>query len=178
VSAPSTPTVLTSDSLVLRPFAEADLPDLLMAFADDEIALWSPGPTAEPEVVEWYRKRNDWTSGDHASWAAAERDGRLAGGVSLHHLDAGNRDGELGYWVAPWARRRGVGRAALSLAVDFGFTELDLHRICLYHAVENIASCRLALAAGFRQEGELRSSFRCGDGLYHDEHLHARLENE
>jgi RimJ/RimL family protein N-acetyltransferase len=170
--------VLKSGRFVLRPFVEADLADLLLAFADEDIALWSPGPTTAPEAAEWLRKRNDWTGGDHASWAIGEPGGRLIGGISLHHLELDQRDAEVGYWVAPWARRRGVGVGALSTTIAFGFTKLQLHRIYLYHAVENTASCCLASRAGFRQEGELRSSYRYGDGLYHNEHLHGRLEDD
>jgi RimJ/RimL family protein N-acetyltransferase len=149
-----------------------------MAFADPEMALWNPGPTTESEAVEWLRKRNDWTSGDHASWAISDADDHLLGGISMHHIEFKNRDAEVGYWVAPWARRRGVGRGALTMLANFGFAQLTMHRIYLYHAVENTASCRLACSVGFRQEGELRASYRCGDDRYHDEHLHGLLEDE
>ena len=46
------------------------------------------------------------------------------------------------------------------------------------HAVANPASCRVAEKAGFRLEGVLAQSHRYGDGVYHDEHLHARLAVE
>ena len=42
------------------------------------------------------------------------------------------------------------------------------------HAVENMASCRVADKAGFALEGTLRSAMLHADG-WHDMHLHAAI---
>ena len=39
-------------------------------------------------------------------------------------------------------------------------------------------TCRVATAAGFALEGVARQSYRYPDGLFHDEHLHARLASD
>lgn len=174
----SPPVVAGQGGLSLRAFAAADVRQLERVFADPEIVRWNPGPTDRPGLVTWMGQRSDWSSGAHASWAVADHEGVLAGSVSLHHLDLDQRDSEVGYWVAPWARRRGVARTAVQAATGWAFDVLGLHRVYLYHAVEKVASCRVATTAGFRQEGLLRSSYRYPDGAYHDEHLHARLESD
>jgi hypothetical protein len=79
--------------------------------------------------------RNDWSGGAHASWAIADPDGRAVGSLSLHHLDPAQGDGEVGYWIAPWARGRGFATSAVSLAVQFGFATLRLHRPGLQYAL-------------------------------------------
>ena len=96
----------------------------------------------------------------------------------LHKFDVEQGDADAGYWIAPWARGRGTGAVALATAAGFAFTDLQLHRLHLYHAVENVRSCRVAAAAGFTLEGRLRQSHRYADGDYHDEHLHARLATD
>ena len=164
--------------LVLRPFAGADVPRLLEVFQDPDIVAWNPGPPDVEQVTAWAEGRNDWSGGTHVSWAVGDAAGDLLGSVSLHHLDLDQRDAEVGYWVSPWARRRGVAVRAVRLALSYAFGELDLHRVYLYHSVENTASCRVAARAGFRHEGTLLQSFRYADGRYHDEHLHARLAAE
>jgi RimJ/RimL family protein N-acetyltransferase len=164
--------------MVLRPFADTDAPDLLAAFADEEIARWNPGPAGPGAVAEFINTRNDWSDEQHASWAVADLSDRLIGSVSLHKIDPDQLDAELGYWIGPWARRRGNAARAISLATDFAFTGLGLHRVYLYHAVENSGSCAVAAAAGFAHEGALRQSYRYADGIYHDEHLHARLSTD
>ncbi len=175
---PASPPQLTSGDLVLRAFRDSDVADLLSVFDDEDVARWSPGPHSEPEVIEWMRGRNDWSDRTHASWAVSDTAGRVLGSVSMHKFDSDQRDCELGYWVAPWARRRGIAARAVRHVVDYGFTEMGLHRIYLFHAIENVASCGVAYAAGFRVEGELKLSYRYPDGTYHDEHLHAILAAE
>ena len=175
--------VVAAADVVLRPFLPSDLSDLLTAFADPDIKAWNPGPVADAsletdEAVDWMAGRNDWSGGSHVSWAVAFPHGQLLGSVSLHKMDHDQRDAEVGYWLAPWARGRGVAVVAVDAAARFGYTELGLHRLHLFHAVENLASCKLATAAGFRLEGELRQSYRFADGYYRDEHLHARLTDD
>jgi RimJ/RimL family protein N-acetyltransferase len=71
-----------------------------------------------------------------------------------------------------------VAAAAVRIVVREAFDTLDLHRVTLYHAVENEASCRVALRAGFQLEGTLRQGYRYGDGTYHDEHVHGLLASD
>lgn len=170
--------VIRDDEVELRAFTAADLPQLTAAFADDEIRSWNPGPKPPETAAQWLARRNDWSSREHASWAISDHGGSLLGSVSLHRIDWDQGDAEIGYWVGPWARRRGAGTRAVVLATRFAFEELALHRVYLFHAMENAGSCALAQHAGFRLEGTLRQSYRYADGRYHDEHLHARLATE
>lgn len=176
--APTRPVRIESPGLVLRAFAATDVPDLLTAFADPEIVRWNPGPEGAGAVAEFMSGRNDWSGAQHASWAVADLADRLIGSVSLHKIDPDQQDAEVGYWIGPWARRRGHATEAVSLASRFAFASLGLHRVHLYHAVENSGSCAVAAAAGFAHEGTLRQSFRYADGVHHDEHLHARLSTD
>lgn len=164
--------------LVLREYRVDDLADLRAAFVDEQMARWSPGPPDEAGLAEYLAGRNDWSAADHASWAVADGSDRLVGSVSLHKLDLGKGDSEVGYWVAPWARGRGYAVEAVRAATGFAFTQLGLHRVFLYHAVENLGSCAVADSAGFLLEGTLRQSFRYGDGRFHDEHLHGLLASD
>lgn len=161
--------------VVLRAFAPGDAADLLAAFAEDEIARWNPGPSRPDAAAEFMASRNDWSQGAHASWAVADASDRLVGSVSVHKVDPDQADAEIGYWVAPWARRQGYATRAVIAASRVAFGRLGLHRLYLFHAVDNPGSCGVARAAGFRHEGTLRESFRYPDGAYHDEHLHALL---
>jgi RimJ/RimL family protein N-acetyltransferase len=173
---------LPAGDLVLRSYVAADLSDLRAAFADPLVKTWNPGPSDDDEsgtmAAAWMSERNDWSNGSHASWAVGAADGRLLGSVSLHKIDHEQNDAEVGYWLAPWARGHGWGALAVAAAARFGFERLHLHRLHLFHAVENEASCRLATTAGFALEGLLRESYRFADGRYHDEHLHGRLADD
>ena len=175
---PVRPLRVSGQGIVLRAFNDSDLPRLREAFADVDIRQWNPVPHRTEEIVAWRDHRNDWSAGDHASWAIGAIDGQLLGSVSLHHIDWNQRQFEVGYWVAPWGRRQRVGVSAVVAAIEYAFTTWTMHRAYLYHSVHNFPSCALALSAGMRQEGTLLQSFRYADGTYHDEHLHARLASE
>jgi RimJ/RimL family protein N-acetyltransferase len=159
-----------------------DAPVVARALADPDIALWNPSAsaarsTSAERAVLWIADRAQWAA-DHASWVVRGPDGVVVGAVSLHHLDDAMRTGEIGYWMLPASRGRGIGAAAVDAAARYGFDSLGLVRLELYHAVENVASCRLAERCGFAHEGTARQSFVYGDGLRHDEHLHGRLADD
>jgi RimJ/RimL family protein N-acetyltransferase len=72
--------------------------------------------------------------------------------------------GEVGYWLAPEARRQGHATRALQLICAWGFEALGLERIELLAASGNLASQLVATRAGFTPEAVLRSYMRNGDG--------------
>jgi RimJ/RimL family protein N-acetyltransferase len=102
----------------------------------------------------------------------------VLGSVSIHSIDQAGNDAEVGYWMAPAARGRGVAAAAVDAGCRWAFATQPVDRIELCHAVENVASGRVAAKAGFTYEGHLRRSFRYGDGVKHDELLWARLADD
>ena len=181
-----TPLELTVGNLLLRPWRPADAPAVLAAFGDPAILLWNPPPgdVDLPAAADWVRKRGDWSTGDHVSFAVTDAAGApaavgsLLASVSLHRINLFGQDASIGYWTVPAARGRGIAGRAVAAVARWAFVALDLHRIELCHAVDNPASCRVADKAGFRLEGTLREAYRYGDGRRHDEHLHARLATD
>ena len=130
-------------------------------------------------AADWVARRADWSGDEHASLAiSAAGTDELLGSVSLFRIDRLHDNAEMGYWVAARARGRGVAVTAVRALTDWSFTILGLARVQLFHAVENPASCRVAEKAGYRLEGTARQSYRYGDGVLHDEHLHGRLATD
>ena len=147
---------------------------------DPEVVQWNPAPavTDLETARDWCIRGGDWTSGDHATWHAISESGRLMANVSLFELDAEHRSAKVGYRVAPWARRQGIATEALRAVCGWAFRERDIDRIQIEHVIVNVGSCRVALAAGFAQEGVLRASFLAADGTRYDEHVHGRLSGD
>lgn len=171
---------IVSAGLVLRPWADDDAPAVLAAARDPEIRLWQGATMVDlAEALAWVRSRADWSTGDHASFAMSETpDSEALGSISLHKIDREQGDAEVGYWVALAARGRGLARRAVVEVCRWAFAEYPIDRIELYQAVENVASGRVAAAAGFTLEGRLRRSFRYGDGVKHDEQVWSRLADD
>ena len=81
---------------------------------------------------------------------------RVLGAMGMSNFDWADMKGEIGYWVVPEARRRGVGSRATRMLAEWALTGLGLERLELLAHPENEASQRLAERAGFTREGVLR----------------------
>lgn len=80
------------------------------------------------------------------------------GAVGLTAPALEHRRAEIGYWIAPGARRRGIATAAVRLLSAWALgPPLSLVRLGLHSDVANTASRRTAERAGFEFEGVLRS---------------------
>jgi RimJ/RimL family protein N-acetyltransferase len=81
----------------------------------------------------------------------------LLGGAAIGNPVPDRRQAEIGYWVAPWARRRGVATATLR-ALSAHTLSNGLHRLELLTHWDNPISQRVAMAAGFQREGVRREA--------------------
>ena len=68
---------------------------------------------------------------------------------------------EVGFWMAPWARGRGIMTDAVRLVCRWGFADLGLGRIEWWANVGNDASRRVAEKVGFTMEGTVPGPPRC-----------------
>ncbi|WP_119727589.1 GNAT family N-acetyltransferase [Thermomonospora amylolytica] len=147
---------LTTDRLLLRPFAERDVPDVVEAARDPEMLRWMLwAPDEDAEQAREFCTRIAHEDPVHKIGFALEVDGRCSGSVSLQHADWTFGRVEIGYWLAPWARGRGLITEAVQRVVDYAFAE-GLYRVELLAAVGNEPSQRVAERAGFVREAVLR----------------------
>jgi RimJ/RimL family protein N-acetyltransferase len=108
--------------------------------------------------------------------AVAAASGEVIGGGMLHHLDAERKIVEIGYWVLPLARGRGVGTAIARVLAEHSFS-LGVERVAAYVNVGNAASERVLERAGFTREGVVRSMPK-PDGRRIDKTLFSLLPGE
>lgn len=166
---PLTDVVLETGRLRLRAFEPGDADDVGAACADPLIQrrLPLPSPYTEQDAHAWV------TEGAHADRLAGcglqravtpVTGGRLVGSVGLVRIDWRHGSGEVGYWVAPWARGRGYAAEAVGSLARWALGTLGLARVELRAAPDNVASQRVALRAGFVREGVQRSAGRTGTG--------------
>jgi RimJ/RimL family protein N-acetyltransferase len=102
--------------------------------------------------------------------------GEVIGGGTLHHLDSERKIVEIGYFVLPHARRRGVATTIARLLSQHAFS-LGIERVAAYVNVGNTASERVVERAGFTREGVVRSMPK-PDGRRIDKTLFSLLPGE
>jgi RimJ/RimL family protein N-acetyltransferase len=168
---------IRANGLLLRPWEPADRPAVVAAYADPAIQRWHCRSMTDDEAGDWIAAWPDrWRAETGAGWAVLDG-ADVAGQVSLRRLVIAEGLAEVSYWVLPGARGRRIARRALSALTAWSFAALGLHRVELYHSTSNVASCRVALHAGFVAEGTKRGEACHADG-WHDMHMHARLDTD
>ena len=173
--------VVRTERLLLRPYRPDDVDTVYRACQDPELQRWLtalPVPyqreTAEAFVTGIAPSGR--SAGTDLS-CAVEADGELVGSCGLHQLTTGRLGPEVGYWIAPWARRRGYAAEAARGLADWAIG-LGAARVHLFADVRNDASHAVARRAGFVQEGIARSCLEYRDGIRGDAAMFARLAGE
>jgi len=173
---------LAGDGVRLRALAASDVDDLVAGYADPLLQRFMP-PLPVPFT---YAQARDYISdvapGMFADggglWAIADPvTDRLLGGIGLDKVVPHRGQCEVGYWVGPWARGRGVAVAAVRALTEHAF-HTGMARIELLTHRENGPSQRVALAVGFRFEGVRRAVLPNRDGGRDDLLAYARLASD
>jgi ribosomal-protein-serine acetyltransferase len=158
---------LRAGNLTLRPLTQADADDVVRACQDAETMRWLPLPRPYTRAnAEWFI--GSFGPGLRESGAgivfAVESAGRLAGVIDLKHVNWVAKVAEVGYWVAPWARGRGVASGATRALAEWAIGGHGFERVELFAATGNAASQRAAEKAGFVREGVARNAGYVHDG--------------
>jgi RimJ/RimL family protein N-acetyltransferase len=170
---------------IWNPDSDADVEAWLRGLTDPEFQRWNTPLMTVRDIEsarESLRARAESTaSGTSVAYRVTDAgSGTTLGQIGVNEIDPVMRCGRVGYWVLPDARGRGVATRALALVARWAFTELELHRLDLGHALGHEVSCRVAERCGFRYEGVLRGAmFEVGrQDAFRDVHLHARLATD
>ncbi len=148
----------------------ASLPEL------ERYMPWAIDPSFENEQEFLRRAEQEWEA-DQA-WSFVIRfAGQTVGTIGLGDHIPVLRSAHLGYWIRSDLAGRGLTTEAAAAVVDFAFDDLELHRIELHAALDNVGSIRVAEKLGFRRAGILRHAGRGAHG-YHDVYVFDLLDTD
>lgn len=170
------------DGIRLRAYADSDADDVVAGCSDPLTRRFLPllpSPYTRADAQWWIGTGAPAAfAGGGAAYAIADPEsGRLLGGIGMDRFVAVRQQIELGYWVAPWARGRGVATAAVRALSDKAFAD-GVARVELLTDWANVGSQRVALAAGFVREGVRRGATRDRDGGRQDLIVFVRLADD
>jgi [ribosomal protein S5]-alanine N-acetyltransferase len=149
----STHPTLETARLKLRPYTEADIPELLPLIGTREVAATTLR-IAYPYTAQDAKAFLQLAKDPDKLWLAItlRSDDRQIGGIGLR-IDTQHQHAELGYWLGVpfWGQRYAT--EAASEMVRYGFDTLALHRIFASHFKHNPASGRILTKIGMKHEG-------------------------
>jgi RimJ/RimL family protein N-acetyltransferase len=173
------PEGIRAGAVILRLPTLYDVDGILPGFRDPELREAGNLPAFDREQLAASLQELPAlaASGRLLPLAAVDVDsGEVVGAGILHHLDAERRIVEIGYFVLPHARRRGIATVIARMLGEHAFS-LGIERVAAYVNVDNGPSERVLERAGFTREGVVRSMPK-PDGRRVDKTLFSLLPGE
>ena len=166
--------LLRGERIVLRGPRDEDADALFALFSEPQVMrYWSrPAMRGRDEAQALIDNiRAGQQQRTMFNWVIADAADAAVGSCTLFRFDAVHRSAELGYALHPSQWGRGIAREATSLALDWAFDGLGLHRVDASIDPDNDASRVLLHRLGFVTEGRQRESFFVGDRVTDSELL-------
>jgi ribosomal-protein-alanine N-acetyltransferase len=173
-------TRLMGEQVALRDFRLDDLDDSLTVVGDQQVTSWLSFDRLSREQQEERLKgaveRAALQPRTEYYFAVTKKeDDRLIGFARLGL--AGVRAAKLGYAIAAAHWSRGYATDAARTLIEFGFKELQLHRISAAIGPDNHASVAVVTRLGFHREGIIRDHV-FSNGVWRDSILFSLLETD
>ncbi len=102
----------------------------------------------------------------------------FAGLIGFKDTDRQNKRTEIGYWLSEPFQKQGIIIQSAERLCKFAFQELDINRIQIKAAVENLPSKNIAQRLGFAFEGVERQGIRLSDNSFADIAVFSKLRND
>jgi RimJ/RimL family protein N-acetyltransferase len=154
------PADLADGVVRLRPWADGDAGCLEQAAQDPRIPESTTVPVVHtPDGGRAFVRRQHArrTAGEGVSLAIADHDTDEALGMAILAVRPQPGVADLGYWLVPAARGRGLAGRAAGLLTGWGLRTAGFARVEAWVAPGNTASRRVLVTNGFEREGLLRS---------------------
>jgi RimJ/RimL family protein N-acetyltransferase len=174
--------MLTTQRILLRDFIKSDW-EAVLAYQQDPLYLryneWtSRTPDEVQDFIQMFLDHQKQEPRNKFQFALTLKpSGQLIGNCGVRRDSPGALEGDIGYELDPRFWGRGYATEAAQAVLQFGFTQMSLHRITARCVAENTASAHVLEKLGMLQEGRLREH-QYFKGRWWDTLLYAILYDE
>jgi len=173
--------LLESDRLVFRQFEMSDAQDLFEIRSDKITMQYMDKPlhkSVEDAEMMIGGIRKSFEEKRGVSWAIIEREtNRLIGNFGFWKLEYAHCGAEIGYALTREFVGKGLMSETLHNMINFGFKNLQVHRIEANINPKNISSIKLLEKVGFIQEALFRDNYFF-EGSYYDSAIFSLIETD
>ncbi len=175
---------METERLILRDYVISDLEDVHKWMSNPEVMHyldWKTN-TIEETKKNFLRTINDIDNPDRKEYyfAIIEKKSRKhigGAGFAVKDRQSGGGVAELGYFLSKEYWEKGIALEAVSEIIEFGFRDLNLHKISASCDSDNKASEKIMLKCGLSKEGELKQE-RFHFNQWRDRLLYCILKDE
>lgn len=89
-------------------------------------------------------------------WLGIWHENDLVGSIGYLYMDQENKKTEIGYWLGKEYEGKGLVSKSIKVLMNYAFNELQLNKIEIGVATNNVKSRAIPEKLGFKNEGELR----------------------
>lgn len=175
------PIIIETQRLKLTGYSPQDIAYIFENFSKDEVMKMLGHHSEEDYQKEEYKHKNGYASynRDFILFLLTEkRTNVIIGRCGLHNWNKEHSRAEIGYNISDENfKRKGLMTEAVSAIIDYGFNQLNLHRIEALVGSNNVSSLKIIESNQFTKEGLLRQHYFVGD-KYEDSILYSILNNE
>ena len=102
----------------------------------------------------------------------------LLGEIGLSCIDTKQQTAEIGYWLKPSARGRGIIKTLIPVIEKLAFETYSVRKVDIWCDADNVASRRNAENNGYVLEGVIRERKIWPDGTIHSTAAYGKLKSE
>ena len=174
--------IIVSETIVLRLIMPLDAEDIFNTIDSQRSYLgeWLPfvASTRSISDTENYINHmlNDAYNTD--SVFTIRYKNKFAGIIGYKSIDELNHKLEIGYWLSETYQRKGIMTLSVARLCAYAYTKMDINRIQIKCACENIASKKIPQRLHFKMEGIERQGELLSSGSYTDIETYSLLKSE
>ncbi len=179
---------LVGERIILRPFESKDIDDMIKILNEPELKKLTGSVTNDNDakkimdedekirVSEWYKTRN--VQSDRLDLAIALKDSnQIIGETVFNEYDDLTNNVNFRALMSQSYSNQGLGSEAIQLFIQYGFEQLNLHKISLEVFSFNPRAEHVYTKSGFKLEGIIREDFKYNDD-YIDTKKYGILKSE
>jgi ribosomal-protein-alanine N-acetyltransferase len=149
--------IIETERIILRQYTLDDVNDLFQILSNPITMSFWPAPFSLEQVEEWIKRNMEsYIKNGFGRWGIILKENlKLIGdcGIKISEVDDEERI-DLGYIVDHEYWNRGIGTEAAKACAKYGFEILNLNKIYINMAYDNIASMTVAEKLGMKREKE------------------------
>ena len=146
----------------------------------ESIGRWLTFPKRTNKVEDsaiFIEKSLKRLSENNGYWAGIWHNQTIAGSIGFLYIDWSARKTEIGYWLGDSYKGKGLATKAVKQFIDHSFNDLNLKKVEINVASNNLKSRAIPERLGFKEEGAIRN-YEYLNGEYHDRVIYGLLKEE